>query len=196
MTLFLAICLGIGIAAAVGLRPFLPALLVGSLARGNTGVDFGHTSYSFLEQPVFLLLLVVGVIALVVAERRLGPARVDAGPIGASVGGLSLGLAALLFAGVLAHHHYLSWPGLAAGIACAAVAQGAARGLFRRVRSRLDAAAQAALPFYAEVAAIVLAGLSVLAPPAGLVGLVLLAWLLVTGRRREGRKFAGLRVLR
>jgi hypothetical protein len=40
------------------------------------------------------------------------------------------------------------------------------------------------------------AGLSVALPPLAGVFLLFLAWLLITGRRREGRKFAGLRVLR
>ena len=34
---------GIGLALAVGLRPFLPALLAGALARGDVGVDFDGT---------------------------------------------------------------------------------------------------------------------------------------------------------
>ena len=64
MTLFLAICLGIGLALGVGLRPFLPALLVGALARGDLGIDFQGTDLSFLESPVFLLALLIGVITL------------------------------------------------------------------------------------------------------------------------------------
>jgi hypothetical protein len=43
---------------------------------------------------------------------------------------------------------------------------------------------------------VLLAALSVLAPPVGLIGLLLLVWLLVAGRRREGQKYAGLRILR
>jgi hypothetical protein len=34
------------------------------------------------------------------------------------------------------------------------------------------------------------------APPVGLVGIVFLLWLLLAGRRREGQKYAGLRILR
>ena len=41
-----------------------------------------------------------------------------------------------------------------------------------------------------------LAALSVVAPPVGVIGLALLLWLLVGGRRREGQKYAGLRILR
>jgi hypothetical protein len=61
---------------------------------------------------------------------------------------------------------------------------------------RLDAEAAAAVPLYAEAAAVLLAALSVVAPPIGLVGLLVLAWLWLASRRREGQKYAGLRILR
>src|SRR5947208_776183 len=46
-----------GIGAAVGIRPFLPALLVGALAAANLGIDFDGTNFSFLEKPPFLLVM-------------------------------------------------------------------------------------------------------------------------------------------
>jgi hypothetical protein len=187
---------GAGLAAGVGIRPFLPGLLAGALAAGDAGVDFDHTDYSFLESPGFLVALFIVLVAVAFAERRIGPGRVESGPIGAAIAGISLGLGALLFAGSLADTHHTAWPGLIGGVACAALAQAAARSLFARTRARLDAAAQAALPAYAEGAGVVVAGLSVALPPLAIVFLVFLAWLLITGRRREGRKFAGLRILR
>lgn len=196
MTLFLDICLGIGLALAVGLRPFLPALLACALARGNDGIDFAHTHVAFLEQPGFLLALFVGVLVLVLAERRLGPEKVEAGPFGAMVAGLGLGLGALLFGGALADDGYAFVPGLVGGLACAALAQAAARSFFRRTRARLDREAAATLPAYAEAAGLLLAGLSLLLPPVSLPALVFLAWLLVGQRRRADRKYAGLRILR
>jgi hypothetical protein len=196
MTLFLAICLGIGLALAVGLRPFLPALLACSLARGDAGIDFEHTDVAFMEQPAFLLALLIGVIVLVAMERRRGPEHVSSGPFGAAVAGIGLALGALLFGGALEDHDYAFGVGIVAGIACAALAEAAARGFFESTRRRLDREAAATLPFYAEVAGLVLAGLSVLAPPVSLVALAFLAWLLVQQRRRAGRKFAGLRILR
>jgi hypothetical protein len=196
MTLFLAICLGIGLALGVGLRPFLPALLIGALARGDAGIDFGGTDLSFLEDPIFLLILLIGVVALVIAERRLGADKVEAGPIGAAVGGIALGLGALYFAGSLADDNYTWWPGLIGGLACAALAAATARVFFRRTRARLDREAQVALPVYAEAAGLVVAGLSILFAPLALVALAFLAWLLVGQRRREGQKYAGLRILR
>ena len=38
--------------------------------------------------------------------------------------------------------------------------------------------------------------LSVVAPPIGVIALLLLLWLMWAGRRREGQKYAGLRILR
>jgi hypothetical protein len=72
----------------------------------------------------------------------------------------------------------------------------ASRPLLGRVGARLDREAAAALPLYAEGAAIAIAVLSVLAPPVGLVALALLAWLLFAGRGREQQKYAGLRILK
>ena len=49
MDLALDILQAAGIGAAVGIRPFLPALLVGALAAGDLGVDFDGTDFAFLE---------------------------------------------------------------------------------------------------------------------------------------------------
>lgn len=196
MTLFFAICLGIGLALGVGLRPFLPALLIGALARGDLGIDFEGTDLSFLEAPVFLLVLLIGVLVVVVAERKLGPDRVEAGPIGAAVAGIALGLGALYFGGALADEGYTWWPGIVGGLLCAALAAATARSFFRRTRARLDREAATALPVYAEGAGVAIAGLSVLFPPLALIGLAFLGWLLIGQRRRDGQKYAGLRVLR
>src|SRR5919109_580253 len=40
---------GAGIAAAIGIRPFLPVVLVGLLAVGDLGLDFDGTDWAFLE---------------------------------------------------------------------------------------------------------------------------------------------------
>ena len=119
---------GIGIAAAVGVRPMLPVLLTGALASGDVGIDFDGTDFAFLESWAFLLA--------------------------------------------------------------------AARSLYLRVRRRLDAEAAGALPVYFEGAALAGAVLSILFPPLALVVVGALAWLLLGGRRREGEKYAGLRILR
>src|SRR5438270_626501 len=58
--LFFYIGLGIGLAAACGLRPFLPVLLAGALGSANVlGVDFPAGSYHFLESSWWLLIVAV-----------------------------------------------------------------------------------------------------------------------------------------
>lgn len=196
MTLFLAICTGIGLALAVGLRPFLPALLAGALASADAGIDFDGTDVSFLEGSGFLLALVVGVIVLVVLERRRSAEQVSGGPVGAAVAGIGLGLGALLFGGALADEGYAFWPGLIGGIACAALAAAAARAVIGSTRRRLDDEAASTLPVYAEGVALLLAALAVFVPPVSLLALAFFGWLLIQQRRRAGQKYAGLRILR
>src|SRR5947209_10573375 len=70
MHLVLDILQGIGISAAVGIRPFLPALLVGVLASADVQIDFAHSSYSFLQGEPFLLVMVMGVVLVALIERR------------------------------------------------------------------------------------------------------------------------------
>lgn len=191
MKLLLDLLQGAGLSAAAGLRPFLPALLAGGLASGDLGVDFDGTSFAFLESPWWLLAVTVGLVASLAARRFL-----EAGPGEAALAGIGLGIGALLFAGSLDDRFDTWWPGVPAGILCAALAAASARSLLARVRRRLDREAAGALPVYVEGAALVLAGLSVLFPPLALVGLGGLAFMLRGGRRREGEKYAGLRILR
>jgi hypothetical protein len=194
--LALAIAQGIGLALACGIRPFLPALLAGALASANLGVNFGGTDFVFLERSWFLLAVVVLLVVVVVLERRRGPTAIAAGPVGAAVAGVAIGLGALLCAGSMADVSGTWWPGIPIGLACAVVGQATARGVLAGAGERLDAAARDALPVYADGASLVLAALAVAVPPVSLVALVLCLWLLIRRRRRAGEKYAGLRVLR
>jgi hypothetical protein len=191
MRLFLDICQGLGLGAASGVRPFLPALLTGALATGDLGVDFDHTSYHFLESPVWLLALAILLVISILLRGLLESAAFDA-----ALAGIAIGLGALLFAGTLADHGYAGWPGLIGGAAAATLAQASARDLMARVSTRLDRSARSALPIYFEGAGVVIAGLSILAPPLSLLAIAFLVWLLIGGRRRAGEKYAGLRILR
>ena len=184
---------GLGIAAGIGIRPFLPTLLVGALAAGNLGLDFDGTSFSFLEKPGFLLAIVVLVAVLGLVERRRGS---QLGAVVYAVAAISLVLGALTAAGSIADRSSTWWPGIIVGAAAAALGFAAARSLFGRVRARLEPEAAGALPFYAEAAALAAAGLSVLLPPLAVLVAAGLAWLLAGGRRRAGEKYAGLRILR
>ena len=196
MNLAFDICTGVGVAAAVGVRPFLPALAVGALGAGDVQIDFARSDFSFLQSAPFLLAMVIGAVVLVVIERRLGRERLDTGASAAAISLLALAIGALLFAGSLCRDHHPIWPGVIGGIACAAVGVIATRPLLARVRARLDADSAAALPLFAEAAAVVGAVLSVLLPPAGILVLLLLLWLLIAGRGRGEQKYAGLRILR
>jgi hypothetical protein len=194
--LLLDILQGIGVATAVGIRPFLPALAVGALAAGDVEIHFNGTDYAFLQSAGFLLALAAAAIVLSLAERQLGGEVVDGRTYTLALGLIALVLGALLFAGSLARGHYAAWPGYIGGIACAAVGIAATRPLLARVRGRLDPEAAMIVPLYAEGTALALAALSVVAPGVGLLGLLLLLWLLLAGRRRAGQKYAGLRILR
>ena len=192
MQLLIDILQGAGLAGAAGIRPFLPALVAGALATADVGIDYEHTPFAFLEQPGWLLGVVLALIAVVIAQRR----RFAEGPIESALQGVGIGLGALLFAGALADNSDVWWPGLLAGGLCAALAMAATRSLVTRVRARLDEEARGALPVYLEGTAVVLAGLSVVVAPISVLVLGFFAFLLRGGKRREGEKYAGLRILR
>jgi hypothetical protein len=196
MDFLLDLLQGAGLAAAVGIRPFLPVLLAGALASADLGLDFDGTDFAFLESWPFLLGVLVLVGALDFVGRRTGREAAERPPLLYVVLIVALVLGALLAAGSVADRSDSWWAGLVAGVACAALGFQAARSLFGRVRRRLDEQAAAALPVYAEGAALAAAGLSILFPPLALFVIGALVWLLAGGRRRAGEKYAGLRILR
>jgi hypothetical protein len=181
-----------GIGSATGIRPFLPALVAGALARADVGVDFEGTSFAFLESPVFLAALVVAVFATVLLARW----RPDDSRIVSALSGIGVGLGALLGAGSLDDRFSVWWPGLIVGGLSALLASAATTSLVGRVRARLDAEARAALPVYEEGSGMVVAAACILVPPLAILALGFFAWLLLGSRRRGREKFAGLRILR
>ena len=196
MDFLLDLLQGIGLAAAVGIRPFLPVLLAGALAAANLGLDFDGTDFAFLEEWPFLLGVLVLVAGLDIVGRRAGRDAPDRPPLLYALLALALALGALVAAGSVAEDSSDWWAGAIAGVAAAALGFEAARQLFGRVRRRLDEQAAAALPVYAEGVALLAAGISILFPPLALFVIGALIWLLAAGRRREGEKYAGLRILR
>src|SRR2546421_1153373 len=60
------ICQGLGIALAMGIRPFIPALAVGALASGGVQIHFAGTDYSFLQSTGFLLAVVLCAVAVAI----------------------------------------------------------------------------------------------------------------------------------
>src|SRR5919201_1615750 len=170
----------------------LPA---GALARGDVGLDFSGTSYSFLESPWWLaLLFALAVISYLIERRRPGAA--SSRQVEIALGLLGLVFGALLFAGSLADEDYTSWPGLIGGAACAALGFAAVVGLLRRTRRRLDASAASFLTAYADLISLALAGLAILFPPISFLALAGFVLLLIGGRRAGTPKYESLRILR
>ena len=184
------------------MRPYLPPLLAGALARADAGIDFSGSDFSFLESPGFLLAVFGLAVISYGAERSLAnqpggdrSRAIRAVALGLGLAGMVLG--ALLFAGSLAAGHETAWPGLIGGAACAALAWAAAGRLVERARGRLDAGgASGLLSLYADVAALLLAAIAIFVQPLAYAALAAFVMLLVRGRRDGDKKYAGLRVLR
>jgi hypothetical protein len=187
---------GIGVAVALGIRPYLPGLVAAALAAGDVQWSFKGTDYSFLQSPGFLLALGVLAVALLVLESRW-PARLERGLSAWVLALVSVGLGALFFAASLCRGGYVVWPGFVGGAVCAALSIVGARPFIARLRGRLDeSAARVGPPLVAEGSGILIAGSSVLAPPVGPIALALVLWLAIRSRRGEDGKYAGLRILR
>jgi len=191
VSVFLDTTTGMGLAGATGVRPYLPPLLAGALARGDIGIDFDGTDWRFLESTGFLLaVLAVGVVAYLLERSDTGRA------VEFFSGALGVVLGAMLFAGALADGGTDAWPGLIAGPICALLGWLAVGGLIERARRRLDGGAAALMTAYADGAALLLAAIAVFLPPVSILAIIAFVVLLFGGRRREGEKYAGLRVLR
>ena len=133
--------------APAGIRPFLPALVAGALATADVGIDYEGTPFAFLEQPGWLLAVVLALIAVVVAAA---PRRARAACWTRRSPGSASGSARCCSPAALADHGYAWWPGLLGGAPRAALAGAATQSLVVRTRARLDAEARAALPVYLE----------------------------------------------
>ena len=192
MSVFLDTTTGIGLSGASGVRPYLPALLASVLARGDTGIDFDGTDWHFIESTEFAVA-VIALALIMYAVERSGPNR---RAVELFSGTMGLVLGAILFAGALADGGSASWPGLVAGAVCAALGWRAVGDLIERTRARLEGSAAALLSVWADLAALVLAAVAVFVPPASILVIAAFVVLLLGGRRREGEKYAGLRVLR
>lgn len=196
LQLVLEITQGIGLALAVGIRPYLPLLLVGALSRSELLIDLQGTQFVFLQTPGFLLAVIVLLIVVTLLMRSIGPAKLDQGVVGLALLLVSVTAGALLFSASLDAGGYSYWVGLPAGAVCSLLALASTRDLQSRVRERLDSGAQSALVVYADAAALLVALIALLLPPLSLLVSGLLIWLLIGGKQQRERKYAGLRSLR
>jgi hypothetical protein len=195
--------LGLGLAAACGVRPFLPLLLAGALGSdGDLGVSFAHGHFHFLQSSWWLAVVAIALALSYAIQMRGGlaptlePGARGAQPLAAAIAGLGYGAGALLFAGTLATHGDAWWPGLIGGVAAAAVASGAVAPIIAGARRRLpDRGAREALTVYLDGVALALALAVSLLHVLGYVAVGLFAWLLVRTRARAGERYAGLRIL-
>lgn len=204
--------LGLGLAAACGLRPFLPLLLAGALASSKAlGVSFSHGGFEFLESDWWLLVVAAGLVVSYAAQMllrmqpTLDPSERENGPgpagrdqiLAAALAGIEMGAGAVLFGGTLAAHGDSAWPGILAAFAVVALAQRASGPVIARARKRLpDRGAREALTLYLDSASLLVAALVALLHPLGYVVVALLAWFVWRMRARSDEKYAGLRILR
>lgn len=191
MNFFLDLLQGAGVGGASGIRPFLPTLVTGGLATADIAVDFDGTAFSFLESPVFLIVMVFAAAVTVALEQR---GKIQE-PLGQGLLVIGVVLGALLAAGSLDDRADIWWPGLIVGGAAAVLLGVASRQLLGRVRQRLGEEEQSFLLLYAAGTALLVTAASLLFPPLALVALVVGAWLLLASRKRAGEKYAGLRIL-
>lgn len=192
MSLAFDIGQGAGLAGATGVRPFLPPLIAGGLARGDTGIDFDDSGWQFLEQPAFLL----AVLALAVLAYLADRGGVERRPVTVATTVVAVVLGALLFAGTLAASDHSPVIGLVAGVACALLAQAAVVPLLGRAAARLEQGPANLLVVYADIAALALALIAIFVEPVAFGALVAFVVLIVRGRGQGERKYAGLRILR
>ena len=149
MEILLDLLQGAGLAAAIGIRPFLPVLLAGALAAGDVGLDFDGTDFCFLEQWPFLLGVLVLLVRRSTSSAPGGRDAVDGRRCCTRLPPWRSCSARCVAAGSVADRDRW-WAGASSASPARRSAFQAAPSLFGRVRRRLDEQAANALPVYAR----------------------------------------------
>jgi Domain of unknown function (DUF4126) len=203
--IFFDIGLGAGLAAACGLRPFLPVLIAGALGSAKVlGVDFPAGNWHFLQSSWWLLAAAVAFAASYVLQILLNLAPLvdpvsrepKRDPLAAALTGLAFGAGAALFGGVLGAHGDAVWPGVLGGFVIVGLAQRVAGPVIVGARARLtEKGPRDALTLYLDSAAALVAVLVAALHPLGYLVVVGLILLVLRRRSRSDEKYAGLRIL-
>lgn len=191
MNYLLDLLQGLGIAAAAGASPFLPLAVAAAAGLLDLGANYEGTSFSFVESPVLLALAVVLAVVALVARRKLESPAAERVSLG-----LGVVFGAVVTAATIADRSDTWWPGLIAGALAAFVVGVAVQALLRRTRARLEDEQKTLLSIGGALGAGLVALLSIVLPPLGLIAVAAGVWLFVGGRRQETTKHAGLRILR
>jgi hypothetical protein len=138
----------------------------------------------------------VAVLALTVISYAAERSGANRRSLAVATAVLAAVLGALLFAGSLAEGDGPPVVGIVAGVACALLAYAGVGGLLERAGRRLDESAAGFLAVFADVAALVLAAISIFVPPVAFLALIAFVVLLIRGAKEGERKYAGLRILR
>jgi hypothetical protein len=186
---------GAGLATTSGVRPLVPPIVAGVLARADAGTNFSHTDWSWMESWAWIAVLAVFFLSGWLMDRGKRSETRPESNIGYGV--LAGAMGALTFAASLADGGHTAWPGLVGGAVLGFVAYLALARLFMRATQRLNAAGDSGtvLGLGRDALAISISAAVIFAGALGYVAVVVALLLLVT-RRGGDEKYAGLRVLR
>lgn len=194
MDLAMDILMAAGLAAAVGIRPFLPAVAVGLIARADLRLNVGE--FDFLTSWPFLAALCALAVAFWVLEAMVKK-HSSRRAVALGIGFASVVLGAALFAAVLSSGGHSVLPGIFAGAVIAAVARMAVVVFLASAASRVrDSGAKNLFFVYLEPIAVLIAVLAVLIPPVSVVVIAAFIYVLVSVRKKSQSKYEGLRILR
>ncbi len=183
-----AIGAGAGLASMAGVRSFIPLAIYMLFARLGWvwGFSLENTPMDFLLSNAAAVVLLVAVAAQIAITRLPAMARIDLllrMPLAVLVGALIM---AGTLAGVISSSLYLV--GLPVGAVLALLGAYVYQGLVMAGGGRDPGPAL-------DVSLIIVSSLTMLAPPAGYLVLLLGVWLALRVRRLKRMKYKGLRVL-